>query len=421
MSVIQVDHVSRAFVIPHTDKATRRGRIETFMRGRAHSEDEKFYAVRDVSFSVERGETVGLVGRNGSGKSTLLKILANILRPTSGNLRVEGKVSPLLELGMSLHKELTAVENIFLYGGYLGMSRSWTEQRVERILDFAELERFRDAKLKSFSSGMKARLAFSVAIQVEPDILMLDEVFAVGDFMFKQKCLKEMGRFKEAGTTILFVSHDFGAVRRFCDRTLVMESGELIFDGDTEQALELYIYRAGEQRKQQVAAKGTKEPCAEDKSAPKPIDITVPKRWGNGPLRIERVCFLDKNGNEREAFRSGDPLRIRLHYSTEQPVADPVFGISLHNLKRVRVYGTNTRNLDKRIDSIAGTGAVDFIIPSFAMAAGEYLLTVAAHDYNDDSLVYDRIEREYSFNVANPYPFAGEVDLRAEFEVVQNV
>lgn len=429
MSVVEVKGVGRSFIIPHVSRSTLLRRTESFLRGRATGASEIFWALRDISFSVQPGEVLGIMGQNGSGKSTLLKILANLLRPTEGAIRVEGRISPLLELGMSFHKQLTAEENIYLYGGYLGVPRSRMREKVDGILQFAELERFRDAKLHTFSTGMKSRLAFSVAIQVDPDILILDEVFAVGDMFFKQKCLQEMERFKEQGTTILFVSHDMGAMDRFCDRAVLLENGRLLFEGDTEEALEQYVYRSGER----ASKKRTAEKEKTEKSPTKPSDASVkkeekkaagepesPKRWGDQRVRVERVLFLDKGGKETSTLRSGDPLRIRIHYAAPEPVADAVFGIGI-NTRKIRIYGINTKTLDLRLEPLKGEGALDFEIPAFHLAEGEYLLTVAVHDWNDPALVYDWIDKGFTFSVINPYPFAGTVNLNAKVMVADDV
>jgi len=237
---IVVEGVSKRFRIPHEKKATFYDHLIGIVKGGSYSYEE-FWALKDVSFSIGRGETFGVIGPNGCGKSTLLKVLAGVLYPDSGKVRIEGKVAPFLELGVGFHPELTAVENIRLYGAIMGLTRREIEGKREEILEFAELKRFENMKLKNFSSGMYVKLAFSTAIQTDPDVLLVDEVLSVGDEAFQKKCGKKIDEIRRAGKTIVFVSHTLGTVRDLCDRCVLLDEGEIVASGEADWVVEEYL------------------------------------------------------------------------------------------------------------------------------------------------------------------------------------
>ena len=237
--MIEVNNVSKRFKIPHEKRTTVYDNIIGKITGSSYSY-EVFEALRDVSFKIKKGETFGIIGENGSGKSTLLKILAGVLVPDSGNVKVNGKVAPFLELGVGFHPELTAVENVYLYGAIMGMKRKEMDGKIDSIFEFAELERFRDAKLKNFSSGMYMRLAFATAISTDPDVLLLDEVLAVGDEAFQKKCHDKMDEYRRNGKTIVFVSHALGVVEEMCKRSILLKSGKIDNIGESIKAIERY-------------------------------------------------------------------------------------------------------------------------------------------------------------------------------------
>lgn len=237
MSVIEIEHLHKVFRIPHEKRNTLFETLTGLLRPSVY---ETFHALKDISFSVEDGEMLGVIGQNGSGKSTLLKILARILVPTEGSVRVKKRVTPFLELGVGFNQDFTAAENIRIYGIIMGLSPREIDDKSDYILEFADLVKFRDTKLRNFSSGMQVRLAFSTAIQTRPQILLLDEVLAVGDQEFQKKCLDELERFKREGVTIILVSHDLGAVRQHCERTLLLNRGVQVMIGKTDEVVERY-------------------------------------------------------------------------------------------------------------------------------------------------------------------------------------
>lgn len=237
MTVIEVEHLYKQFRIPHERRNTLFATLTGLLQPQSY---ETFHALKDVSFSVEDGEMLGIIGQNGSGKSTLLKIFSKILVPTSGSVRVNKRVTAFLELGVGFNQDFTAAENIRIYGIIMGLTPREIDDKTDSILNFADLERFRDTKIRNISSGMQVRLAFSTAIQTRPEILLLDEVLAVGDLDFQSKCLDVLERFKKEGVTIIFVSHDLDDIRDHCSRTMLLDRGEMVMIGDTERVIEKY-------------------------------------------------------------------------------------------------------------------------------------------------------------------------------------
>jgi lipopolysaccharide transport system ATP-binding protein len=237
MAVIEIDHLNKVFRIPHEKRNTLFATLTGLLRPSSY---ETFHALKDISFSVEEGEMLGIIGQNGSGKSTLLKILSRILVPTSGSVRVRKRITPFLELGVGFNQDFTAAENIRIYGIIMGLSPREIDDKSDDILEFAGMERFRDTKLRNFSSGMQVRLAFSTAIQTNPEILLLDEVLAVGDMDFQKKCLDVLEQFKKEGVTIIFVSHELDDIEDHCGRTMLLNHGEMVMIGETNEVIKKY-------------------------------------------------------------------------------------------------------------------------------------------------------------------------------------
>ncbi len=236
---IIVDGVSKKFRIPKEKKLTIYENLVGLLHGGSYSYED-FLALQDVSFSVKRGETFGVIGPNGCGKSTLLKVLAGVLYPDCGSFRVSGRIAPFLELGVGFQEELTARDNVYLYGAIMGLTKKDIDRRYENIMDFAELKRFENMKLINFSSGMYVRLAFATAIQTDPDVILVDEVLSVGDEAFQQKCSQKIDQIRSSGKTILLVSHDLEMVQKLCERCMLMNGGKIVFLGDTQEALDMY-------------------------------------------------------------------------------------------------------------------------------------------------------------------------------------
>jgi lipopolysaccharide transport system ATP-binding protein len=394
MSVIDVEHVEKVFRIPHEKRTTIFEALTGLLRP---TDYETFSALRDVTFSVEEGEMLGIIGENGSGKSTLLKILAGIMRPTSGRVSVHRRLTPFLELGVGFNPDFTAVENIRTYGTIMGLSKREINGKVDEILAFAGLETFRDAKLKNFSSGMQVRLAFSTAIQTNPEILLMDEVLAVGDMEFQQKCMDVLNRYRNEGVTIVFVSHDLGSVRRFCDRTLLLNHGEQVALGNTNEVIDKYVYKNIE----------TLENGANSGFSP---EFDARKQ-----IAISGVGFIDKFGRERQNFRSQDPLTVRIFFQSKKQIESPIFGIAIYN-GDLHYYGTTSESGGLKLGRIGGSGYIDFYIPHLCLGEGKYDLTVAIAS-SDYQTQYDWRDKMSSFYVHNVRPEEGLVSIEGKWTI----
>lgn len=385
MATIEVEQLHKAFRIPHEKRNTV---FESLTGALRPPNYETFQALDNINFTVEEGEALGIIGENGSGKSTLLKIIANILRPTKGTVKVHKRITPFLELGVGFQPNFTAAENVKTYASIMGISKREIEPKLDDVLEFAGLEKFRDTKLKNFSSGMQVRLAFSTAIQTNPEILLMDEVLAVGDMEFQQKCIDVLNQYRKEGVTIVFVSHDLGAVRRFCDRTLLLHKGTQVALGNTGDVIDKYVYGGNESPdpapSETEQAEGGEEP--ETKT-----------RWGDKAVEIVNVEFYDKFGNLSSRFNSFDSMTIRIFYEAHEKVLDPVFGIALYSEKGDNLFGTNTELKDFIMDSIKGNGHIDLVIDRLPILTGRFLLTVAVHSH--DHKPYDWHDKLYSFDV----------------------
>jgi len=297
---VRAESVSRRFRVEATEARTLKELV--LARGRGRATD--VWALRDVSFAIEPGEAVGLVGRNGSGKTTLLKLVSGILKPTSGTLCVGGRVGSLLELGAGFHPDFSGRENVFLNGAIHGLSRTQVRERLDEIVSFAGLEEAIDLPVRTYSSGMTMRLGFAIAAHVEADLLLLDEVFAVGDEAFQRKCFGKIFEFKQRGGTIVFVSHDASAVERLCDRAILLRHGVVEFDGPTHDAIVRYHRLLAEEEDPAERGAGLRE-------------------WGSGEARIDAVELLGADGEPRNQFLAGEGATLRLQVSAEQPLLAP--------------------------------------------------------------------------------------------------
>jgi ABC-type polysaccharide/polyol phosphate transport system ATPase subunit len=368
-------------------------------------------ALTDVSFAVPKGSTFGVIGRNGSGKSTALKVVAGITKPTSGAVRVQGRISALIELGAGFHPEISGRENIFINGIMLGLSKREIQRRFDEIVEFAELREFIDAPVKTYSSGMYMRLGFAVAIHVDPDVLLVDEVLAVGDEGFTHKCLDKFGEFKRRGKTVLLVTHSLGLVERFCDEAVWLDAGRKRAEGDPKRVVGAYITDVERQEEQQLAAGDAKAKLdageATVQAAPSgPVDAgdaaqdmsqAAEGRWGSGGVEIIDVAFLNDQAQPTHVFHSGEPLTLRLRVRAHRPVADFVFGVAIVNAEGVSVYGTNTDIEELESSSLSGDAEVAFDIEALDLVEGTYKLDVAVH--KRDGAPYDYHRLLYTFRV----------------------
>jgi ABC-type polysaccharide/polyol phosphate transport system ATPase subunit len=374
MPAIRFENVSKCFITYHERPRSFQELLVNLFRD---GEREELWALRDVSFTVERGETLGLIGQNGSGKSTALKLISGILQPTSGRVEVAGRLSALIELGAGFHPDLTGRENIFLNGSLLGLTRKEMQARFDEIVEFSELGRFIDVPLKHYSSGMQMRLGFAIATCVDPDVLLVDEVLAVGDEGFQRKCLARINSFRGTDKAIVFVSHDLGAVRELCDRVIWLEDGRVMADGAAHEVVGRYLAWVGEREEQRLASQ-----------EPEPQDERV--RWGTGEAEILAVRLLDAAHQECHLFDPEGAMVIEMEYRARQPIAEAVFGIGLFRDDGTHCYGTNT-HLEGHVLSLEpGYGQVQVIIERLALLPGTYTVDVAVHAPNGHPYDYWR-------------------------------
>jgi ABC-2 type transport system ATP-binding protein len=332
----------------------------TIIRGRRVIAED-FWALRDVSFKVYPGETFGLIGENGSGKSTMLKCFTKILRPDEGRVSVNGKVSTLLELGAGFHPELSGRENIFLNGAILGMSQKELRKRYDEIVEFAGVGPFIEEPVKNYSSGMYVRLGFSVAINVDPDVLLVDEVLAVGDEEFQRKCNEKIAELRKSGKTIVLVSHSLNSVQNLCNRVAWFSHGRLMEIGPPREVIEAYTSTLQFNRK---------------------LDKDGHGRWGSGQGRIVNVEWLGPHGTTTTRLSSGAPARLRLHYEMEEPLERPVFGLSINTVDGFVVSAPTNRDVDRVPEKLEGFGHVDVCFDVLRLLPGTYDLTVSLSDYS---------------------------------------
>lgn len=323
---IKVEHVSKTFVLPHEKHTSVKSLFTNLFKRKSY---EKQRAVKDVSFDVKKGEFFGIVGRNGSGKSTLLKMLAGIYVPDKGEIKIRGKLTPFIELGVGFNPDLTGRENVFLNGALLGFNRTEMEAMYDDIVEFAELERFMDQKLKNYSSGMQVRLAFSIAIRAKSEILLLDEVLAVGDDAFKRKCLEYFEQVKKAGTTVIFVSHDMNSVREFCDRAILVDSGEIVERGSPNLIAEKYA-----QINLGATGKGLEKMNEQSRQNA--------KQYGNGKAEIIAIWTSDQQGKKKDTFAPHETIVANVEIISRDKLPNNAFGIVFAAQNGKNVLGTNS-------------------------------------------------------------------------------
>lgn len=349
----------------------------TLLQGR-RSRYEEFWALKGVSFEIPHGSTFGIIGSNGSGKSTLLKCLAGILSPDKGKITSDGRVVALLELGAGFHPDLSGRENIYLNGAILGMTNSEITSRLDDIVEFSGLGQFIDTPVKNYSSGMTVRLGFAVATSVDPEILIIDEVLAVGDASFQQRCFERIESFRQDGRTIILVSHGLAHVTQLCDRAAWIEKGELKALGPSLEVVSDYT---GTSYNAQPKAEGE-----------------IGERWGSGEADITKVELLDEEGNERTAYISGKPFTIKIDTDAHVPIKDAVIGLRITDIHGHPVWGSNTRRRAFSIPSMHGAAKFQFEIPELPLLEGTYELSVALADMSEVH-IYDHWERKIRFNV----------------------
>ncbi len=391
MNIIQLENVNKSFKIPHEKRNTL---AENFIGILSNKKIiyEELKTLQNINLEVKKGEFLGIIGNNGSGKSTLLKIVAGVLKPDSGKVFVNGKISPFLELGVGFNGELTAKENIYLYGIILGLSRREIDTKIPEIIKFAELEKFIDAKVKNFSSGMYVRLAFATAIQVDSPILLLDEVLAVGDQNFQEKCYEVFKKFKKEGKTVLFVSHDSVSVEKWCDRCILLDSGKIKKEGNCREVLE--YYRFGNSKEQ---LKEIKEPNIEKNNKIKDFNIIEFK-------------VLDEFGNPKNIFNNDEKITFEFKIKAANETEELNLGVQIHTEKGIELLGFENDMLNTKINLKKGENKIKYIVNKLEIFSGNVFITYALYkNKENDFQCYDFSLNENSLIIKSKNNFRGIV------------
>ena len=366
----------------------------TLLRGRRARYDE-FWALKDVDFEIPFGSTFGIIGSNGSGKSTLLKCLAGILSPDKGTVSCNGRMAALLELGAGFHPDLSGRENIYLNGAILGMTRSEIDRKLEEIIDFSGLDKFVDTPVKNYSSGMVVRLGFAIATNVDPEILIIDEVLAVGDESFQHRCQEKIETFRQEGRTIILVSHGLIQVAQLCSTVAWLEKGVIQEIGPSYEVIGKYAGQSHD-----AAPKGEGE---------------IGERWGSHEAEITRAEFVNADGVPIRVLKTGEPISLQIDYTAHMPIKEPVFGIRFTHLHGTTVWGSNTKRMGFQPATLNNSGTITLNIPELPILAGTYDLTVALSDQHE-TYEYDHWERRVRFDVVQYNSFdEGLIQVQASW------
>lgn len=393
--VLQVNNVSKKYQI-YNNPADRL--FQFFTHKKKYYRD--FQSLKDISFSLLQGESIGIIGRNGSGKSTLLQIIASTVTPSTGEVIKEGRIAAILELGAGFNPEYTGRENIYINAAFLGLTKEEVDARYESMVDFSEIRDFIDQPVKTYSSGMYVRLAFSVAIHVNPDILIVDEALSVGDAPFQHKCLKKIDEMKKNGMSILFVSHDLGAVKRFCEKALWIHQGELVAKGDSNHIVDMYNIFLKKKMGEDDIGKDTLSSATEiDKSTAEILDV--------------------KFVNLKDAFiKTGDNLEIEVHYKVKDNKSDKItIGIAIFRNDHLEISSINTKLDNFLIDGKTGENTVRVTFPAFSLLPGEYYFKVGVFDYTTN-VPWDFLDHSLPISVVNDYLAEGLVSLNHEWRLI---
>ena len=374
---IEVRNVTKSFKVYLDKGAQLKERL--LFRKRSRYEERK--VLRGISFDVKKGEAIGLIGHNGCGKSTTLKLLTRIMYPDEGTIKLKGRVSSLIELGAGFHPDMSGRENIYTNAAIFGLTKKEIDARIKDIVDFSELAEFIDNPVRTYSSGMYMRLAFSVAINVDADVLLIDEILAVGDANFQTKCFNKLKEIKAQGTTIVIVSHALGQIEQICDRAIWIHEGLIKAEGPPKEIdLEYLDYMSRKMQEKNKSESDTEEVSEEETG----------KRWGSGEVRIKKVRSFAADGSEQKTFRTGEDIRLSIDYTVKKPVKDAVFGFGVFDMNGIQCYGTNTR-IDKQPDiTISENGTAEILMKNVELLAGEYNIDIAIEQVEGIPIDYFR-------------------------------
>ncbi len=408
---IEVCHVSKVYKLYDRN----RDRLKEALHIGRNIKCREHYALDDVSFDVYRGETVGIIGTNGSGKSTILKIITGVLSPTAGDLNINGRISALLELGAGFNMEFTGIENIYLNGTMLGFSEKEIDERLESILEFADIGDFVNQKVKTYSSGMFVRLAFAVAINIDPEILIVDEALSVGDVFFQNKCYRKFEDFKKQGKTILFVSHDLGSISKYCDRVILLERGHKIGEGEPKEIIDMYKKVLVGQLDSSMGK--TQIENAQDGSRWMDLMQLNPNvdEYGSGLAKFEDYCAYDNSGTITNTIIKGDEFTVKVRVRFYETIQDPIFALSFKNMQGTEITGTNTM-FEKITTGVCAAGesyTVTFT-QNMSLQGGEYLISLGCVGYREGNFtVYHRLYDVFNLTVISSKNTTGFYDMNS--------
>lgn len=432
MEVIKVDNIYKNFKVYYDRGSTLKEKI-LFQNRNRHDVHE---VLKGVSLSIQKGEVVGLIGENGSGKSTLLKLMTKIIYPDKGSIQIKGKVSSLLELGAGFHPDMTGRENIYTNASIFGLTKKEIDERLEKIIEFSELGEFIDNPVRTYSSGMYMRLAFSVAINVDAEILLIDEILAVGDTNFQQKCFERLRELKQKGITIVIVTHDTGTVEKFCSSAVWLENGLINAEGKTHVVIDKYLKFMNNKRIEsieQAYEKDKQHKLEEDKDQKKEEGLNESKideenynsnkeeidynssRFGLKYIEITKAVLKNSQGKETTVLKGGEQVGVEIYYKVNKPLEEYVFGMGVYTLEGVCIYGSNTKLDDMIVKHSTDKGVVKFSIPSLPLLTGIYGLNVAIADENGTPM--DFIRSYFNFNVVSDDRSAGVIAIEHEWKI----
>lgn len=432
MEVIKVENVCKHFKIYYDKGATLKEKI-LFQNRNRHEVHE---VLKGISLSIKQGEVVGLIGKNGSGKSTLLKLMTKIIYPDIGEITIKGKVSSLLELGAGFHPDMTGRENIYTNASIFGLTKKEIDNRLERIIDFSELGEFIDNPVRTYSSGMYMRLAFSVAINVDAEILLIDEILAVGDTNFQQKCFEKLRELKQKGITIVIVTHDTGTVEKFCSSAVWLENGIIKEEGKTHKVIDKYLKYMNVKRIESIESSSQKEQLENENNLNEELiskkentsefnkekDINELKedeinvdsnRFGLKYIEITRALIRNNKGKETTVLRGGESADIEIYYKVNKPLREYVFGMGFYTLEGLCLYGSNTQLDDIKVNHTTNEGVVKYHIDSMPLLTGIYGLNVAVVDENGTPM--DFIRNYFNFNVVSDDRATGMITVNHQW------
>lgn len=421
-NAIEVKNVTKKFKV-FLDKGYTLKELTLFSKRRKYEERE---VLKGISFEVKKGEAIGLIGHNGCGKSTTLKLLTRIMYPDSGTIEMKGRVSSLIELGAGFHPDMSGRQNIYTNASIFGLTRKEIDQRMDDIIAFSELEEFIDNPIRTYSSGMYMRLAFSVAINVDADILLIDEILAVGDANFQAKCFNKLREIKAEGTTIVIVSHALGQIEQICDRSIWIHDGLIQAEGTTYDVHAGYLKYMSEKLQDTLADHAStseeveKEPDEKEECDNIEVEIENQEvmRWGTGDVKITEISFMSADSEKRNVFLTGDDVILKLNYKIKRPIKDAVIGFSFSRNDGIYCYGTNTQIDRMKNYNLTQDGEIQIRLKKIGLLPGEYYLDLEIK--NIQGITQDYLKRIEKIQILNSYEDVGIFRMEHEWNIIQS-